>query len=238
MAITEKSIKLLWSGAGGRCSFPDCWTRLTSSDVGTVAPYTIGQMAHICGERPGANRHDPQQTATERDSYANLILLCPAHHALIDRPENKDVYPVGCLHEIKRVHEDRVLNIMEAAGPRTQEAISRQVMVLLTENHTVWEQFGPQSTNARREPHNEQLHAIWLDERLSTIVPNNRKITELILMSQDNFDANDQEAISAFLLHARTYEQWVNDEIPYNAVLRFPQSFEALIKRVCNASAK
>jgi len=63
-------------------------------------------MAHICGDKPGANRHDAGQTDAERDDYQNLILLCPTHHTLIDRKENESVYtvdwtctgsvPVGC----------------------------------------------------------------------------------------------------------------------------------------------
>ena len=58
MAITEKSIKLLWSNAAGICSFLDCNERLTQGEASDYAPYTIGEMAHIKGENPGSNRYD------------------------------------------------------------------------------------------------------------------------------------------------------------------------------------
>src|SRR3954466_4701036 len=100
MAISQKSIKILWSAAGGRCAFPDCWERLCYHEARGAAPYTLGEMAHICGEKPDANRHDPDQKDAERDDYQNLILLCPTHHTLIDRKENEPVYIVAALHEM------------------------------------------------------------------------------------------------------------------------------------------
>jgi hypothetical protein len=113
MTITQKSIKILWAAAGGRCSFPGCWERLCYHEAAGAAPYTLGEMAHICGDKPGANRHDPRQTDTERDDYQNLMLLCPTHHTLIDRKENEVVYTVAALHEIKSEHEAQVLQRMD-----------------------------------------------------------------------------------------------------------------------------
>lgn len=46
-------------------------------------------------------------TSEQRDSYANLILLCRHHHALIDLIEEK--YPVELLHQIKTEHEQWVI---------------------------------------------------------------------------------------------------------------------------------
>src|SRR3546814_19668589 len=94
MGITTKTVKILWAAAGGRCGFPDCWERLCYHEAGPIAPYTLGEMAHICGDKPGSNRHNPDQTDAERDDYRNLILLCPTHHTLIARKENEAAYPV------------------------------------------------------------------------------------------------------------------------------------------------
>ncbi|HAD87362.1 MAG TPA: hypothetical protein DCG48_08375 [Rhodospirillaceae bacterium] len=94
MAVSVKNVKILWANAAGRCAFPDCHEKLSIAEAGKSAPYTIGEMAHIRGEKPGANRHDPKQSTDERNGYENLILLCPSHHALIDKPENVGEYPV------------------------------------------------------------------------------------------------------------------------------------------------
>lgn len=234
MAISEKSIKILWSAAGGRCAFPDCWERLCYHEAEGVAPYTLGEMAHICGDKPGANRHDPAQTPQERDDYQNLILLCPTHHRLIDRQENEEVYTEAVLRSMKEGHEARVLASLEESDDQTKMEIVRAIHMLLEENRQVWAQYGPQSDLARLQPYNEAAHAVWVSERLSVIVPNNRKIAALLRKHQELFAPTEQRAVSTFLMHARSYDQWVQDAIPYEAVMRFPVEFDDLIRRAAN----
>lgn len=238
MAITQKSIKILWTSAGGRCAFPGCWERLCYHEAGDIAPYTLGEMAHICGDKPGANRHDGNQTGEQRDDYQNLILLCPTHHTLVDRKENEAAYSVGELLTIKAAHEARVLERLDKNPMLTKEDIAQLILPLLEENRQSWAHYGPPSELARSQPHNEGAHAVWLSERLSVIVPNNRKIEVLLRDHRALFVAGQQGVISAFLIHKRSYEQWVDDAIPYAAVKRFPMEFDDLIRGLANASAK
>lgn len=237
MAISLKSIKILWSASGGRCAFTDCWERLCYHEAAEAAPYTLGEMAHVCGEKPGANRHDPSQTDTERDDYQNLVLLCPTHHTLIDRKENEHVYTVAALLEMKAAHEARVLARLDKDESPTKVEIARTVLPLLEENRQSWAQYGPMSELARTQPHSEAAHAVWVSERLSVIVPNNRKIAGLLHERKGLFDAREQEVVAAFLMHARSYEQWVEDAIPYAGVRRFPTKFDELIRSVADAGA-
>ncbi|ESZ12407.1 hypothetical protein X735_22560 [Mesorhizobium sp. L2C085B000] len=72
---------------------------------------------------------------------------------------------------------------------------------------------------------------------MSVIVPNNRKIASLLDEHKAQFDAGEQEAVAAFLIHARSYEQWVEDAIPYAAVKRFPMKFDELVRRIADGSA-
>ncbi len=238
MSITSKSTKLLWAAAAGRCSFPECWERLCTHDTGGAAPYTIGEMAHICGDRPGSNRHNPSQSDLARDDYLNLILLCPTHHRLIDRRENESAYTVEMLHAMKAAHEAKVLERLDIDANPSKVNIARQVLVLLMENRESWVQYGPASAIARREPHNEEVHAVWISERLSVIVPNNRKISDILKVNRLIFSPVEQEAISSFLIHTRSYERWVQDDISYSAVVRFPTEFEAMIKGAADAGAQ
>jgi len=232
MAISQRSVKILWSAAGGRCAFHGCWERLCCQEAEGAAPYTLGEMAHICGEKPGANRHDLGQTDAERDDYQNLILLCPTHHTLIDRKENESVFTVAALQEMKAAHEAQVLERLDKDEFRTNAALVRTILPLLEENKQSWAHYGPISELARAQPYNDAVHAVWVSERLSVIVPNNRKIADLLVEHKGLFNASEQEAIAAFLMHARGYEQWVDDAIPYAAVKRFPVKFDQLIRRI------
>ncbi len=229
MAITEKAIKLLWANAAGRCSFTDCEERLTIEQAAHVAPYTLGEMAHIKGEKAGSNRHNESQTNEERNGYENLILLCPNHHTLIDKPENEEVYSVDVLLKMKIMHENNILKRLEVKEFATVEQVKDKIAIFLTENRHVWQQYGPLSDVAQKNPHSQEIYAVWTSARLSTIVPNNRIITRLLEANRNFFSRQEQSIISQFLSHVKSYEKWVQDEIPYQAVTRFPVDFERLI---------
>lgn len=229
MAITEKAIKLLWSNAAGCCSFVHCEERLTVEQAARSAPHTLGEMAHIKGKNKGSNRYDEAQNDKERDGYENLILLCPNHHTLIDKPENEEAYSVEVLTKMKIDHEERISQRLDVASISDANDLKDQIAICLAENNQAWRQYGPMSENARKNPHSDEMYAIWLSERLSTIVPNNRVIVDLLENHRNLLGRSVQRIVSQFLMHANSYERWVNDEITYQAVLRFPVGFETLI---------
>ncbi|MCF7353432.1 HNH endonuclease signature motif containing protein [Vibrio sp. CK2-1] len=229
MSITNKSIKLLWSNAAGRCSFRSCGERLSVEEAEGVTPYTLGEMAHIKGNKPGSNRYDVEQSAIERDSYENLILLCPTHHTLIDKAENEAVFSIELLHEMKREHENFISTRLQGSKIDNIEQLKDKIAPYMAENYQAWEQYGPMSENARKNPNSDQVYALWTSERLSTIVPNNREIAALVQEYRELFSRREQRVLSKFIQHVESYEQWVHDKIPYNAVQRFSSDFEYLI---------
>lgn len=229
MAISEKSIKILWANAAGRCSFPDCKERLTSVHTETSPHYTLGEMAHIKGNKKGSNRYDQNQPNEERDLYENLILLCPNHHSEIDKPENEGKYSVEWLIDAKKKHEEYVLMALTPQNIANLEHLKDAIAVLLAESYQVWKKYGPNSELAMMHPHSDELYSLWLNERLSTIVPNNRVIANLLTQYRKMFARSEQEIISQFLLHVNSYEKWVTNELAYQAVERFPKNFNSLI---------
>ncbi len=103
MSISVQDIKLLWGRAAERCSFLECGTRLTQDKTFASGSFPLGEQAHIVGATKTAPRGKSNLTKKERDSYYNLILLCPNHHALIDK--NPDDYTIEKLHLFKDQHE-------------------------------------------------------------------------------------------------------------------------------------
>lgn len=101
MAIKQKDIKLLWGRSGNRCAFCKC--ELTQDKSALSSAFTLGEQAHIVGEKDDAPRGKSTLTLNERNNYHNLILLCPTHHTEID--ENVEDYPVEKLHILKSQHE-------------------------------------------------------------------------------------------------------------------------------------
>ena len=229
MSISPKSIKLLWSNAAGRCSFSSCNERLTVAQAAGYAPYTLGEMAHIKGNKSTSNRYDEKQSDEERDSYENLILLCPTHHTLIDKAENEAYFTVEMLHEMKVKHEKKVASRLDDVKIEDLEQLKNELSILLAENYQAWQEYGPSSDKAQKNPHSDEIYALWTSSRLSTIVPNNRKVKKLLDENRALFPRVEQRIVSKFLHHIDSYEKWVNDEIAYRTVISFPNEFESLI---------
>ncbi len=93
-------VKALFAASPNVCAFTGCDEKLTDP----AWKETNAEIAHICGERPGAARFDPAMSVEERNSYDNLMLLCPKHHKLIDRLD-PDLHTVEVLREMKAKSE-------------------------------------------------------------------------------------------------------------------------------------
>lgn|ERR1017187_1727300 len=109
MSITLRDHKMLWGRAGARCSI--CRTSLTSvNELGQGS--VIGIEAHIVARSPDGPRGNSPLETNERNSYSNLILLCPTHHDTIDDlPRGPIEYPVDLLHMLKHDHEQWVISL-------------------------------------------------------------------------------------------------------------------------------
>lgn len=237
MAITEKSLKILWSSAAGICSFTNCHTRLVQRNEVDGGSSIVGEMAHISGEKPGSNRYRAELSAQKRDSHLNLILLCPTHHTIIDKPENEALYTEDILLEMKRKHEANIADRVTQKIFGDKGEVAAALLGLLKINKSVFLQYGPHSEIARKNPWSEGAHSTWLTERLVTIVPTNRSIYQILESNIDLFSLKELEAIRKFQAHVRTYERWVQDEINYEGVTRFPHEFETMIENLANVSS-
>lgn len=102
MSIPQKVKNLVWAYSFTRCAFPDCRIELVSKKE-KDNPKTIGEIAHICASKKGGPRFDPNLSKKDRDSYKNLILLCPNHHTIIDKESS--IYTVDKLKKMKEEHE-------------------------------------------------------------------------------------------------------------------------------------
>ncbi|MFI5849360.1 HNH endonuclease [Micromonospora chalcea] len=101
MGVSDRTRKILWAKAGGRCSICRCQviTEGTESDD----PSVFGEEAHIVARSAGGPRaEDP--LAGDINGYDNLILLCNKHHKQVDDQPNH--FTSDRLHELKRKHED------------------------------------------------------------------------------------------------------------------------------------
>lgn len=106
MSLKASERKILWTKAGNRCSYrykgEICDEELVISNNGKDE--LVGEECHIVGKKPSSARYILD--FPERDSYSNLILMCPKHHKIIDK--NEDIYTVKVLRSMKKAHEESI----------------------------------------------------------------------------------------------------------------------------------
>ncbi|MFE3861103.1 HNH endonuclease [Streptomyces goshikiensis] len=116
MAITEKSIKVLWGLSGGRCAI--CRTPLVlPGEVAADDHAVVGDMAHIVAHSMGGPRGGVP-FAGDRDHHSNLVLLCRVHHKVVDDQVNG--WTVERLHQQKAIHEAWVAETLEFEALRVR----------------------------------------------------------------------------------------------------------------------
>ena len=107
MGVKVKTRCIVWARAAGRCQFPGCNTSLIGDLIAGNDTLNAGYIAHIVADSADGPRGDPVRSPLLADDPANLMLMCDAHHRLIDRDEI-DSYPEERLLAIKALHEARI----------------------------------------------------------------------------------------------------------------------------------
>lgn len=107
--IKNRDMKVLIQLSGGQCAICKKKLHIRQGD-NSVA--NIGVMAHIYGEKPGAARYNKDMTDAERQSYDNLIYVCPSCHTKID--SDVTTYTVEKLQKLKAEHIKNAINDLEA----------------------------------------------------------------------------------------------------------------------------
>ncbi len=101
MPPSEKVKKVIWIKAGGRCAI--CREVLCIKGVSAETSHLIGDIAHIVAEGKDGPRGSSPLTPEQRNSESNLVLLCLAHHKMLD--DDPETYSVQTLYGRKAAHE-------------------------------------------------------------------------------------------------------------------------------------
>lgn len=129
--MRDKDIKILWGRSGNRCAI--CKLELTAD--GSLE--TLGEMAHIIARSQNGPRGNQNLLISDRDSYDNLILLCPTHHVEVDK--DSTAWPIERLRGVKADHEAWVSEQLGIGGIRVTPIDNTS---FLAERETSWIEFG------------------------------------------------------------------------------------------------
>ncbi len=99
LAPTRDTARELFLKSGNLCAFPNCSHLMMNADGAF-----IGEVCHIEAAEPGGERFNPAMSNEERRAFANLMLMCHAHHVITN---DVVVYPVERMRSLKSDHERR-----------------------------------------------------------------------------------------------------------------------------------
>lgn len=117
--------------SGYRCSFPDCEQNLMLEGSAF-----IGEISSIEAIHPHGPRHNPSKDGTQLLDVKNYLLLCPNHHAIIDRQPK--IYSTEWLRKAREDHLNKISKILSAPEQKNEIKLDTQVEISLAEALNVW----------------------------------------------------------------------------------------------------
>src|SRR5690349_8158957 len=81
-------VAYVWARAAGRCEFLGCNAPVWK-DVLTTKEVNLGKLAHIVGAKVDGPRGDPIESPKLEKDPSNIMLLCGAHHDLVDNKKHE-----------------------------------------------------------------------------------------------------------------------------------------------------
>jgi len=80
-------------------------------DTLTQAEFNVAYIAHVIADKPAGLCGHPTLSADLKSDISNLMLLCDAHHRLIDVSDIGG-HPVERLRAMKDRHEQRIQHLI------------------------------------------------------------------------------------------------------------------------------
>lgn len=121
-AITLDTANQVWADAGGCCMFQGC-----GHDLSVVPLYNkgarIAYLAHIIASDPRGPRGTEEDSHRLSNVAENIMLMCDAHHRLIDSFA-PDRFGPQRLRDMRRRHTDKVRSYRTAMRHRVAQVVT------------------------------------------------------------------------------------------------------------------
>ena len=114
---SDRTLKILWGRAAGRCAVPTCRMELLAEATEYDPIVTIGDIAHIEASSDAGPRANAAKAKKDRNEYDNLILLCLTCHRRLDGQKNSN--SVEHVKKLRTDHEAWVRNSLPERGKST-----------------------------------------------------------------------------------------------------------------------
>lgn len=211
----------LFADSAGYCQNPACNTNLFLS-IGEEE-FHIAEMAHIFSAGDGGPRSKIKLSKEERGKYENLILLCPNCHTEIDKVESK--YSDERIRKWKKEHNSRIINLFNLSKFSSRSEARDRLEPLLRQNRAVFTRYGPMTERFNPESESPRL---WLIKIHEFLLPNNRKIVQLLEDNYEYLNDSEMEVFEFFKQHVHDFELKHLDNKDINGI-QFPDQMNKIL---------
>lgn len=211
----------LFADSGGYCQNPDCNVNLFLN-IGE-ADFHIAEMAHIISAGDSGPR-TKKISEEQKGEFSNLILLCPTCHTKIDKAANE--FPESLIKKWKKEHSQKINTLFNIKLFTNREEVRKAILPLLNENRTIFNIYGP-LTDERFNPESE-MPKTWLSKIHSNILPNNRKILNILQKNYNLLSNDEAEIVEQFRQHVLDFESRHLNNEELNGV-QFPSGMNNIL---------
>lgn len=220
---TAHTQRRLFAASAGFCQNPSCSNELFVDAAGNSIH--IAEMAHVFAANDSGPRANPNLTKEERGAFENLVVLCANCHTMVDKAP--DAYTDDLILRWKRVHAEKLQSIFGAVKFSNRAEARRVVEPLLTENHAIFKQYGPDIDSARN-PESGAAEK-WKRKMLTRILPNNRRMLVILDINRDLLWDDEKAILEQFRQHVDDLEAF-HIEVSREDASRFPGQMSEILE--------
>lgn len=184
----------------------------------------FGELAHVIPASPDGPRGVPldEVSLEDRAHHSNLTLLCANCHTTIDKA--LAAYPDEMLHEWKQKRIEEIRIAVATPTFQTRAEARAHLQAELDANRAIHTNFGPVG-----DPYRDGNPALWRRHARGTIVPNNRKIRQVLEANRHLLTRDEQETLAVYQLHVEQFEdRHILDDFT-TGTERFPEAIERIL---------
>lgn len=181
---------------------------------------SIAERAHIVAHSDKGPRGKASLPANSRSDPANIVLLCPTCHTIVDKAPTAN--PTDLLVSKKQTRAAAVARIGGVPTFATRSEARRAVETILDRNDTIFRTIGPDPLDGSLP--SREAAAKWRDRVLQDIVPGNELIVAIVEMNPDLTTRVDRLAAEQLRLHVQDLASKHRCGKIIGPALRFPDA--------------
>lgn len=211
----------LFVESAGTCLL--CNARLFADALDGSRSISIAERAHIVAHSPAGPRGKESAPNGDRDGAANIVLLCPSCHTLVDKDPARS--PASELFERKHARASAVALVGGTPVFEQRTAARQAVEKILTRNRLIWEQNGPDLDGSLATSEDADR---WNRHVIEDIVPGNELLVALVLMNDQLTTPRERITAERLRLHTNDLRSKHLDGVVDAPARRFPPEVDDL----------